>query len=336
MNDITVRDFVLFRTEMSIAARLLLGRLVACRTTRGHSVKELSVINGWSESKVRSVLTEVQSKDFVSSFEAPSFDRGRPRIEYRLKLNPEQIRIERYQLGLQIAEQLLGTRVETPNRDLDCFILLVLWLEASEGTLWSCLTSELLGSLGLSVAKVRRAYERLAAEKWLCPPDKEAGVDSSKAHYCLLHLEKFNLLTRQREILLPATIVNVLDSELWARYNNEITSVVARRLTDFSSWLFIRLYNKGVREKGKFIEWIDHARTRTDSDDAPHVTSAFETFSDISDGLIAWSYYLNLFCSLSVVVEHIEKHGFDFLSLAIMHSGKANRFSTVVINHNIA
>lgn len=327
------------RGQLSIAARLLLGRLASCRASGGHSTKELSVISRWSESKVRTVLSDLEAIGLICAIEAPSFERGRPRVDYRLKINPEHIFVEQHELGLSMSEQLLGTRVNAPKKDLDCYLLVVLWLEAKVGTLWSEMSIELLQELGVSENKAQGALDRLAAGGWLNVTNDDAPCGLSKARFFLLSLDNFASVTQRKGIRLPAPPLNVLDADYWVKRGDEFEPDVARRLADLSSWLFITLYNEGIIGSDSFKTWADQARNLDDSGDAPYVVTLVETMMesvDLLDFPDFWSSYLTLFSSLNVSAEYIRKQGFYRLNLVIAERPKVNLFALLTINQRYA
>lgn len=336
MQYISMKDFILQRGQLSIAARLLMGRLAACRTSSGHSTKELSVISSWSESKVRNVLSELQVTGSICAIEAPSFERGRPRVEYCLNVDSGQIFIEQHELGLSMVEQLLETRVNAPTKDLDCFLLVVLWLEAKVGTLWSEMSIELLQELGVSDKKVQGALGRLAEDGWFTLTNDDVSCDLSQARHYLLSLDKFKSVTREKLFRMPAALVNVLDADDWTKRDDQIEPSVAKQLVDLSSGLFVTLFNEGIMGTDRFQTWADQARSHDVSCDEPYITSSLESFTAITGSPISWPSYLNLFSSLNVSAECIRKGGGERLNLAMAEDSRNNRFSLVTINRRYA
>ena len=323
----TIREIILTNEKLSPAARLLVGQLVARKMVQGYSAKELSALNRWSESKARGALRELLDVGLVGAVEVSSFDRGRPKVEYWLTPNLEQSTAEPNGFGPKIAEQLLCGRLKVPSRDLDLFVLVTLWLQVGRETLWSCLSSEITEGLKLKVGRVRGALNRLVSENWIRPFD---AVDAN-SYYCLL-LRNCKSIVQGKDVKLSAAVVNILDAEHWSRWDDEVEPKVARQLADYTSGLFVTLFNEGIIGTEGFSKWVDQARTRSDSCDAPHVASSFEAFGDIPHLPISWSSYLTMFSSLTPAAEHVRKQGFDSLNLAMAEDGKVNRFSLVTIN----
>ncbi|MBN58453.1 MAG: hypothetical protein CMI04_12245 [Oceanospirillaceae bacterium] len=323
----TLREIILTNGKLSPPARLLLGQLVVRKMVRSYSVKELSALNRWSESKARSALRELLDVGLVGTVEVSSFDRGRPKLEYWLTPNLEQSTAEPNGFGPKIVEQLLCGRFKVPGRDLDLFVLVTLWLQVGRGTLWSCLSSEITEVLNLKVGRVRGALNRLVSGNWIRPFD----VVDANSYYCL-SLRNCRSIVQGKDVKLSAAVVNILDAEHWSRWDDEVEPRVARQLADYTSGLFVLLFNEGIMGTEGFSRWVDQARTRSDSCDAPHVVSSFDAFGDIPHLPISWSSYLNLFGALNVSAEHIRKQGVESLNLAIAERPKVNIFSLVTIN----